>query len=142
MILLFGRASFGSVVYFLSCHQLSIPSYFIPVLAVNEQHAKAFSLVPVYMFVVHFMGPSYSAYIGTSASAEPFKALMDDHIVYNKIGCSINHDAKTQGLHPPVAVDGPGKDQDHAGHCEDHKEPVVLFKKAGFFLMVVFVQVP
>ena len=39
-------------------NQFSIPPYFIPISFMNKQHTEAFSMMPIEMFVMHFMRPA------------------------------------------------------------------------------------
>ena len=106
------------------------------------EHPKALTLFLVQVLMVHLVCPADSSYIGVITPSKPFETLVNDHIMDHKISRSVRHNAKADGLHPPYAIKGTKKDQQHTGNGEDDKEPVILFKEPGLFLMVIAVQVP
>jgi hypothetical protein len=130
------------IVHLLGGHELPVAAHFLPVLFVHVQHPEAFALVAVQVLVVHFMGPANGAHIGIAAAAEPFEALVNNDVVHQEISDPIGHNAKANGLHPPNTIHSTKANQQHTGHREYDKEPVVLFKKARFFLVMITVQEP
>src|SRR4030095_11438080 len=98
--------------------------------------------MPVKMLVMHFMCPANCSHITIVASCKPFESLVNDDIMYQKISDTISHDAKTDRLHPPCIIKCAEIDQEYTWHSEDDKECVVLFKKAGLYLVMIFMQVP
>jgi hypothetical protein len=97
----------------------------------------------VEVFVVHLVGPTDGTDIGIVAAGKPFESLVDDHIMDNKIGKAIGHDAKTDGMQPPK----PWRlhtvhDAQHAGDGKNHKKGIIFLKKARLYLMMIFVEVP
>jgi hypothetical protein len=73
---------------------------------------------------------------------EPFEALMNDHIVHEKVSKTIRHYAEANGLQPVHALKRAKKNAQKTGYGKDDKEGIVLFKKTGFGIVMVFVQVP
>jgi hypothetical protein len=134
---------FRSVTHFsASGHQRLIAPNFLPVFACHKQHPETFTIMPVEVFVVHFMRPSNGADIGIIAAGKPLETLMNDYIMHQEIGEAIGHDAKANRLHPPDMVVGAEKYQQHAGDSEDHKKGIIFLKKTRFHLMVVAMQIP
>jgi hypothetical protein len=110
---------------------------------VDIEHAKTFALVLVKVLVVHLVGPPDGTDIGIVASRKPLESLVNDHIMNNKIGKTIGHDAKADAVQPPKtwglhAI----HDAQHAGDGKNHKKGIILLKKARLYLMMVFVEVP
>jgi hypothetical protein len=108
----------------------------------HQQHTETFAVVPVKMFMMHFMRPADGPHIVAVAFGKPFKPLVNDHIMNQKITEAIRHNAKANGLHPPHMIKGAGINQQYAGYSEDDKERIILFEKARLHLMMIFVQVP
>jgi len=94
------------------------------------------------MFVMHFVCPPDCAYILIAASGKPFKPLMNDDIMYNKIRKTVGHDAKTYGLHPPDLVKSSKANEQHAWYCKNHKKRIVLLEEAGLNLVMILVETP
>ena len=92
--------------------------------------------------MMHFMGPADRPYIGIIAATEPFKTLMNDHIVYQEISGPVEHDTETDGLHPPDMIVGTKINQQETGHSEDEGKKIVFFKNARTDLVMIFVQDP
>src|SRR5688572_5061799 len=108
----------------------------------NVQHAKRFSFVPVQVLVMHFVRPADSAHIRVARMREPFETLMDDHIMHEEVSKSIRHHAKSYSLQPVYTFQRAEKNTQKAGNSEDDEEGIVLFKKARFGIVMIFVQVP
>jgi hypothetical protein len=108
----------------------------------HQQHTKAFTVVPVKMLMMHFVGPAYRTYICAAAPREPFEPLVDDDIMHNKISQAISHDAETDRLQIPSVSISTEKDEQHTGNSKYDKEEIVLLKESRFYLVVVPVQVP
>jgi len=68
---------------------------------VNIQHTETLPLVLVEVLVVHLVGPPDGTDIGIVAAGKPFESLVDDHIMDNKVGKAVGHDAKADGMQPP-----------------------------------------
>jgi hypothetical protein len=88
------------------------------------------------------MRPSNGANIRIIAAGKPFKSLVNNDIVNQKIPNAISHDAKPDCLHPPYIIKCSEKDQQNTWDCEDDKECIVLFEKSGLHLVMIFMQVP
>ena len=95
-------------------HQFFIPADLIPVFFGDQQHSKTFSLKPVQMFVMHFMGPTDGSYISRIAFGKPFKPLVNDYVMHQEIGKTVGHDAKANCLHPPNMIICAEEDQQYA----------------------------
>ncbi len=80
------------------------------------------------------MCPAYGADISIAGPAEPFEALVDDHIVDEEISKAIGHHPKSDGLQPIYFIEGAKQDTKETGNGEDDKEGIVLFKEAGLWL--------
>jgi len=91
---------------------------------------------------MHFMRPANGSYIGGIAFGKPFKPLVNDHIMYQKIGKPVSHDTKANGLHPPDFIIGAKENQENAWNGEYDKKRIILFKKSGFNLVMIPVQIP
>ena len=104
----------------------------------NEQHTKAFPIMTIKVFMMHFMCPANSANIPVIAAGKPLKPLMDDDIMNEKISDAISHDAKTDRLHPPYIIKSAKEDQQNTWNREDDKKCIVLFKKTGLHLVMIF----
>src|SRR5687768_8973301 len=104
----------------------SILAYFLPVFFMDKQHSETFPLMPVEMFVMHFMGPTNSPHIGTIAAGKPFHPLVYDHVMHQEISKSIGHDTKTDRLHPPQMIERTEIDKQHTGDRKNHKKCIVL----------------
>ena len=98
--------------------------------------------MPVQVFVVHFVCPAYCTYISIIASRKPFKALVNDHFVYNKISKAVKGNTKTNGCHPVCFMLQAQHDAKPAGYGKNEEECIILFKKSGALLVVIAVQVP
>src|SRR6218665_1579264 len=94
------------------------------------------------MLVVHFMRPANGFYISIIAAGKPFKALMNDYFMYQKISKPIQCYSKTYGSQPIYFVLQAKHDTQPTGYCKNEKEGIVFFKKTGRWLMMIFVQVP
>ena len=123
-------------------HQFLITANLFPILAVDVQHPETLSVFLAQMLVVHLVCPADRAYVCVPAPGKPLEALMDDHIMYHKIGKPIRHDPETDGLHPPDAVLASEHDQQHAGYGKYDKKRIVLFEKTRFHLVMIPVQIP
>lgn len=55
----------------------------------HEQHAEAFAFVLIEVLVVHFVRPANGTYVGAVAPAEPFKPLVNDDVMHDKISRAI-----------------------------------------------------
>ena len=71
----------------------------------NQQHAEAFAIMTIEMFVMHFMRPANGTNVTVIAAGKPLESLMNDDIVHQKIPGAIRHDAKTDRLHPPFIIE-------------------------------------
>jgi hypothetical protein len=91
---------------------------------------------------MHFVRPAYGPDIRIVAPAKPFKPLMNDHIMYNKIREPICHDAEPGRLNPPDMVESSVPDQQYAWHSENNKEQIVLFEETGLGAVMILMQVP
>ena len=80
--------------------QLFFPLHLIPVFLCNQQHAKTFAFFLIQVLVVHFMCPTDGTNVGVVAPGKPFKALVDDNLVYNKIRQSVQGNTKTNCSYP------------------------------------------
>ena len=108
----------------------------------NEQHTEAFAIMTIKMPVMHFVCPTNGTDITIISSGKPFKALMNDNIMNEKISNAISHDAKTDRLHPPYIIECAEIDQQDAWHSENDKECIVLFKKPWLRLVMISMQIP
>jgi hypothetical protein len=91
---------------------------------------------------MHFVRPTDSPYILIIASCKPFEPLVNDHIMYNKISKTVGHNTKTDRLHPPYLFKCAKRDKQDTGYCKNHKEGVVLFKKARLNPVMILVEHP
>ena len=98
--------------------------------------------MPVKMLVMHFMCPANGTNIAVIAAGKPFESLVNDDIMHQKIPGTIGHDAKTYRLHPPYIIKCAEIDQQYTWYGEDDKEGIILFKKAGLHLVMIFMQIP
>src|SRR5688572_5240058 len=94
------------------------------------------------MLMMHFMRPTDGTNIRVIASGKPFESLVNDDIVHQKISSTISHDAKPNCLHPPYIIKCAGIDQQNTWDCENDKECIVLFKKPGLYLVMIFMKIP
>jgi hypothetical protein len=62
--------------------------------------------------------------------------------MHQEVGKTIGHYAKPYGLLPPNMIDRTKSDKEHAGYGKNDKKCVIFFKKTGFNLVVVTVQIP
>jgi hypothetical protein len=121
---------------------LFVGPHLIPVTAGYVQHAKAFAMVLSEMFVVHFMRPSNGTHISIVAAGKPFESLVNDDIVYQKIGEAVQGYAKANGRHPIDALLQTQHDAKPTGNGKNEEEGVVFFEGMALRIVVVFVQVP
>lgn len=128
--------------FFIAGHEFSVTADFIPVFFMHHQHPETFAVMTVEMLVMHFVCPTDGTYITAVAAGKPFEALMNDDIMYQEISETVSHDAKADGLHPPHMTEGAGINEQDTWHSKNDKECIVLFKKAGFHLVMILVQVP
>jgi len=94
------------------------------------------------VFVVHFVGPADGADVRVVASGKPFKALVYNYFVYNKIGKAIHSNTKANGGYPIQLVLQTEHNAEPAWDGEYEKEGVVFFEEAGAFLVMIFVKIP
>lgn len=113
-----------------------------PVFPVHQQHAEALAIVAIEMLVMHFMRPSDGAHVGITATGKPFKPLVNDHIMNEKVGEAVSHYAEADGLHPPGIFIGSEIDQQHTGYGEDDEERIVLLEESGPDLVMVLMEIP
>jgi len=92
--------------------------------------------------VVHFMRPADGADIGVVAAGKPFKALVNDDFVYQKIRDAIECKTGADGDAPVLLVNYAQHDEQPAWYRKNEEEGIVLFKKAGAFVVMVFMEVP
>jgi hypothetical protein len=78
----------------LLCVSQFVGLYFLPVFFCHEQHTETFTLILVEVFMVHFMCPSYGAYVCIIAPGKPFKPLVNDYFMHYKISKAIHSDTK------------------------------------------------
>jgi len=94
------------------------------------------------VLVVHFMRPANGADIGVVAAGKPFKPLVNDHFVHQKIRDTVQCKSRADGDAPVLLVNNTQHDEQPARHRKNEEEGIVLFKKAGAFVVMVFVEVP
>jgi hypothetical protein len=92
--------------------------------------------------MMHFMRPPNGAYIRIVTPGEPFEPLVNNYIMYDKIGESIGHHTEAGCLQPIDFTEGAKKYRQEAGNGEDHEKPVVLLKKTISLPVVIFMEVP
>jgi hypothetical protein len=90
---------------------------------------------------MHFVCSAYSAHIAVIPVRPYFKTLMNDDIVHQKITQPVNRNTYAH-IKSEVVIHDTGDVAVSAGYSKDEEEGIVLFKKTGFNLMVIFVQVP
>jgi len=122
--------------------QLFIALYFVPVFLCDDQHSKALAILFLQIFVMHLMCPAYGFYIPVGTAGKQFETLMYDDVMHNKIGSTIHGNTGADTHQPPDMVEASKHNGQPAWYGEDDKEHIVLFKEAGAFFMMIFMQVP
>src|SRR5262245_52849641 len=79
--------------------------YFIPVFFIHPHHSETFAIMPVELFVMHFVRPPDSTYIRIVAPGEPFQPLVNDHFMNQEISNAIQGESGTYTDHPVLFVD-------------------------------------
>jgi hypothetical protein len=67
---------------------------------------------------------------------------MDEDIVHQKIGKTIDGNAHTDIETHIESAGHSEKHQDHTWNGKNQKEGIILFEETGFRLMVVFMEIP
>jgi hypothetical protein len=119
-----------------------VPAYFLPIATGYYQHTKTFPILLAQMFVVHFVRPANGSNILVVTTGKPFKPLVNNYIVYQKIGCPVHGYTKTNSGCPIRMALQTQHNTQPTGNGEDEKERIVLLKKTGAFLVMVLVEVP
>jgi hypothetical protein len=107
------------------------------------QHPKGFTILFIEVFVMHFMRPPDGADINIIAACKEFESLVDDDLMHHKVREPIEHYSKANGLYPPHGgIQCAPQNHADTWNSENHKKPVVFFKKTRTLSMVIFMQVP
>ncbi len=88
------------------------------------------------------MCPADGAHVAVVAAREPFKPLVDDHIMHQEIREPVHGDAEADARQPLLPVFQTEHDAEPAWDGEYEEEGIVFFKHARPWLVVVFMQVP
>jgi hypothetical protein len=119
-----------------------ITQHFMPVFWGNQQHAKTFSFFFLQVLVVHLVCPAYGAYVQAAAAGKPFKPLVNDYVMHQKVSEAIHCYAKTDGCCPVSVALQAQHNAEPAWYGKNEEESIVFFKKPWSFLVVIFVEVP
>ena len=115
----------------------------LEILTWHPQHAKAFPIVLVEVFVMHFMGATNGFEISIVGFSQNLKALMDENIVHKKVTKSIQGDAQTDPKQIIISGLHPKKQSGNTGQSKNQKEKIIVLEKPlGDFFMVIFMQDP
>src|SRR5437667_12605269 len=94
------------------------------------------------MLMMHLMRPANCFYITVIAFRKPFKALMNDYIMHQKISNAIQCDARSNAYNPPGVLHTAKHNAEPARNSENEKECIVLFNKMFNGVMMIFTQTP
>lgn len=123
-------------------HQRFVALHLVPILFGHEQEPKTLAMLLAQMLVVHLVCPPNGPYIGMIAARKPLQSLVNDHIVDDEIRSPIQHDAESNGLHPPHIIICAKVDQEKTRHGKNERKPIVFLKDARFYLVMILVQDP
>lgn len=92
--------------------------------------------------MVHLMGLPECAEVHIVCAVKPVKALMDQHIMHEKVARSVHHDTQSDKKPEVESVFCSEQHEHKAGYREDEEEEIILFEEARFGLVMVFMEVP
>ena len=96
----------------------------------------------VQVLVMHLMRPANRPHIGMIAPREPFETLMNDDIMYHKVGKPVPHDPKPDRLQPPDMIIRTKVYKQETGNGKNESKQVILFKNARSHLVMVLMEDP
>jgi hypothetical protein len=94
------------------------------------------------MFVMHFVGSADGIKVRVLDIAQPFEASVDIDVVDQKISQTISGNAKANPDREVHLIHESEHNTEPRRDGVNEKEDVVFLKKTGFYLMVVFVEIP
>ena len=104
----------------------------------NEQHPETLPFFLAQVLMVHLVRASYCTEVEIVRVPQPFGALMDEYIVDEKIGCTIQRDPSGDpNAHIRNSRLGTEKEEGDRGHGEDQEEGIVPLEDAAMILLVV-----
>jgi hypothetical protein len=94
------------------------------------------------MLVMHFVSFANSPEVQIIRARKPIEALMNEDIMYQKIGYTIKQDSQSDKKAPIKCCDGSKYNEKATWHCENEEECVISFKKGTGGSVVIFVKIP
>ena len=109
----------------------------------NKQHSKTLSATFAYIFMVHFVRPSYCFCIFTFGVSKNFEPLVNKNIVNQKVSQTISKNSNAQSQTNTQYFIFPKHKKTNTNYCINYKKSIIAFKpRIMVFFMMVFVKIP
>jgi hypothetical protein len=115
---------------------------FLEVFERHNQHPKTLPLILALVFVMHLMRLSDGSEVPIVGIVKPFETSMDEHIMYQEIGNSIEQNAQSDIKPEIIARHHAKHDEQPTGDGINQKKYIIAFKNVLVRFMVILVEIP